>query len=52
MWIDVNDCNERFHEIITEEGQVFCVHSDGSECREAEYSMTEHERETSHETQT
>lgn len=41
MWLDLNDCPERFHEFNRVDGVVVCVHSDGSICKEAEYDASE-----------
>jgi len=39
MWIDTNDCHERFHQIQRVEGKPVCVHADDSECKESEFHL-------------
>lgn len=41
MWIDANDCEKKFHEFKRVDGRITCVHTDDSECEEAEYDVTE-----------
>jgi hypothetical protein len=41
MWIATNGCDARFHEIKRVDGKWACVHSDGSECKESEYDVSD-----------
>ena len=38
MWIDTNDCEHTFHEMVLLDGDAVCIHSDESVCNEAEWS--------------
>ncbi len=41
MWIDLNDCEIKFHEIVKQDGEWIALHPDGSECDECEFNVSE-----------
>lgn len=41
MWIDTNNCEQTMHIFSVVDGKVVCLHSDDTECTEAEYDAKE-----------
>ncbi len=41
MWIDTNGCPETMHIFTRMDGKIKCLHSDDTECQEAEYDASE-----------
>lgn len=43
MWLDTNDCDQRFHEFLRDcqTGRWIVRHADGEECEECEFEFSE-----------
>ncbi len=41
MYLDSNGCERSYHEIKKVGGKWTCLHSDGSECEESEYDVSD-----------